>query len=313
VKEPVTLGNDSLTAGAIWVPASSAAGAIVKQAVAELGLTAHAVARAPASPTTKLRPVRLGLVDRYGGLMTAGWTRWLLEQYEFPFQVVYPQRIEAGGLKRDFDVLLFADGALPAKGAWGNDRPSAEPKPEDTPAELKAMIGTLTDANTVPALNEFFRAGGAAVGVGGSARLAELFGAPLALAQSQTVNGTSRPLDTKSFFIPGSVLRAQIDNRQPLAYGLPEAVHMFFNRSPTFVPANGRGTATPVSWFQGRSLLRSGWAVGQEQLAGTIAVADIDVGRGKLFVMGPEVVQRAQAYGTFKLLFNAVHYGGAER
>lgn len=313
VKEPVTLGNEILAPGAIWVPASAAAGAVVKRAVTELGLTAHAVARAPASPTTRLRPVRLGLVDRYGGLMTAGWTRWLLEQYEFPFQVVYPQRIEAGGLKRDFDVLLFADGALPAKGAWGNDRPSPEPKPEDTPAELRATTGSFTDTKVVPALNDFFRAGGAAIAVGASARLAELFGAPLKLAQSQTVNGESRPLDTKIFFIPGSVLRARVDNRQPLAYGLPEEVDMFFNRSPTFVTAAGSGSARPVSWFQGRSLLRSGWAVGQEQLAGTISVADVDVGRGKLFVMGSEVVQRAQAYGTFKLLFNAVHYGGAER
>lgn len=313
VKEAVTLGNEQLAPGAIWVPASAKAGAVVKQAVAELGLSAHAVARAPVSPVTRLRPVRLGLVDRYGGLMTAGWTRWLLEQFEFPFTVVYPQRIAAGSLKRDFDVLLFADGALPAKGAWGTDRPAPEPKPEDTPAEYRAMTGSLSDARAVPALTEFFRAGGAAIGIGGSARLAELFGAPLQLAQQQLVNGESRPLDTREYFIPGSVLRATVDNRQPLAYGLPAQVDMFFNRSPTFVPAGGNGRATPVSWFQGRSLLRSGWAVGQEQLAGTIAVADIDVGNGKLFVMGPEIVQRAQAYGTFKLLFNAVHYGGADR
>lgn len=311
VKEAITLGNDTLAPGAIWVPASAAAGAVVRKAVAELGLNALAVARAPAAPTIRLRPVRLGLVDRYGGLMTAGWTRWLLEQYEFPFEVVYPQRIEAGSLKRDFDVLLFADGALPGKGAWGVDRPA--PEPEDTPAEYRATTGTLTDAKAVPALTAFFQSGGAVVGIGGSARLAELFGAPLALAQSRTENGETRPLDTKNFFIPGSVLRARIDNRQPIGYGLPAEVDMFFNRSPTFVPTGGTGTATPVSWFQGRSLLRSGWAVGQEQLAGTIAVADIDVARGKLFVMGPEVVQRAQAYGTFKLLFNAVHYGGAER
>lgn len=313
VKEAVTLGNDTLAPGSIWVPASAAADAVVKTAVAELGLTAHAAARPPASPTTRLRPVRIGLVDRYGGLMTAGWTRWVLEQYEFPFEVIYPQRVEAGGLKRQFDVLLFADGALPGKGAWGGERGSSQPKPEDTPAEWKAATGTLTDPRTMPALTEFFRAGGAVVAVGGSARLAEMFGAPLALAQSRTENGEARALDTKEFFIPGSVLRAQVDNRQPLAYGMPTQVDMFFNRSPTFVPAAGTGTATPVSWFQGRSLLRSGWAVGQEQLAGTIAVADIDVGRGKLFVMGPEIVQRAQAYGTFKFLFNALHYGGAER
>jgi len=313
VKAAMTLGNDALAPGAIWVPASGAASAIIGKAVMELGLVAHAVARPPAAATVKLRPVRIGLVDRYGGLMTAGWTRWVLEQYEFPFEVIYPQRVEAGGLKRNFDVLLFADGALPGDGAWGSERPSPQPKPEDTPAEWKAATGTLTDAKTVPALKEYFRAGGAVVAIGGSARLAELFGAPLALAQSRTVNGESRAPDTKDFFIPGSVLRAQVDNRQPLAYGLPTQVDLFFNRSPSFVPAKGTGAAVPVSWFEGRSLLRSGWAVGQEQLAGTIAVADIDVERGKLFLLGPEVVQRAQAYGTFKFLFNALHYGGADR
>ncbi|WP_017667420.1 M14 metallopeptidase family protein [Sandarakinorhabdus sp. AAP62] len=313
VKEAVTLGNETLAPGAIWVPASGAAGAVVRKAVAELGLVAHAVAKAPASPTIGLRPVRLGLVDRYGGLMTAGWTRWLLEQYEFPFELVYPQRIEAGGLKRNFDVLLFVDGALPGKGAWGNDRAAAQPKPEDTPAEFKAMTGNLSDPKTVPAVGDFLRGGGAVVAIGGSARFAELFGAPLALAQRRIENGEERPLDTRNFFIPGSVLRAQVDHRQPLAYGLPSEVDIFFNRSPTFVPAAGQGTATQVSWFENKAVLRSGWAVGQEKLAGTIAVADIDVGRGKLFVMGPEIVQRAQAYGTFKFLFNALHYGGAAR
>jgi hypothetical protein len=202
---------------------------------------------------------------------------------------------------------------MPATGAWGNDRPARQPSPEDTPEDLKATTGTLSDAKTLPALADFLRNGGSVVAIGGSARLAELFHAPLTHALSRTENGEARALDTKAFFIPGSILRAQVDNHQPLAYGLPAEIDIFFNRSPSFTPAAGQGSATPISWFQGRDLLRSGWAVGQEQLAGTIAVADINVGRGKLFVMGPEVVQRAQSYGTFKFLFNALQYGGAER
>ncbi|MBB6228712.1 hypothetical protein FHS79_002903 [Polymorphobacter multimanifer] len=313
LKAATMAGSTSLAPGAIWVPASPAAQAIITTAVRELGLVAHAAATAPAGEVVKLKPVRVGLVDRYGGLMTAGWTRWVLEQFEFPFEVVYPQRVEAGGLQRNFDVLLFSDGAMPGKGAWGNDRPARQPSPEDTPADLKATTGNLSDAKTLPALTDFLRNGGSVVAIGGSARLAELFHAPLTHALSRTENGETRGLDTKAFFIPGSILRAQVDNRQPLAYGLPAEIDIFFNRSPSFTPTAGQGTATPVSWFQGRDLLRSGWAVGQEQLAGTIAVADIDVGRGKLFVMGPEVVQRAQSYGTFKFLFNALQYGGAER
>ena len=36
-----------------------------------------------------------------------------------------------------------------------------------------------------------------------------------------------------------------------------------------------------------------------------------DIGKGKLFVMGPEITQRAQSYGTFKFLFNGLLYGPA--
>ena len=87
---------------------------------------------------------------------------------------------------------------------------------------------------------------------------------------------------------------------------------MFFNRSQTFVLAKGKSDVNTVSWFEGRDLLRSGWAIGEEKLAGTIAIADVPVGDGKLLILGTEVAQRAQPYGTFKFLFNALLYGGAE-
>ena len=83
---------------------------------------------------------------------------------------------------------------------------------------------------------------------------------------------------------------------------------MFFDESQPFTLA---GTAKRVAWFEGATPLRSGWAVGQERLNGTVAIADIDLGRGKLFAMGPEVTQRAQPYATFKLLFNGLLYGPA--
>ena len=30
--------------------------------------------------------------------MPSGWVRWSLERFEFPFTVVYPQTLDAGGL-----------------------------------------------------------------------------------------------------------------------------------------------------------------------------------------------------------------------
>jgi hypothetical protein len=304
--------GDALRPGAIWIPASAQAGAIVAKAVAELGLTAHAVASAPAGETIALKPLRIGLVDRYGGLMSAGWTRFLLEKFEFPFAQVFPKRLDAGNLAKDYDVLLFADDALPPSGAWGMDRPGRQPDAKDTPAEYQAMLGHATDEKTVPAVADFVRGGGAVVAIGSSARFIDLLGAPLKPALTREVDGDLRMPETKSFYIPGSILRARVDNRQPLAYGLPDQVDVFFNQSQTFAPT-GTAAFGKASWFEGRDLLRSGWAVGQEKLAGTVAVADVDVGKGKLLLMAPEVAQRAQSYGTFKFLFNALLYGAADR
>ncbi len=46
--------------------------------------------------------------------MPSGWTRWLLEQYEFPFEVVFPKAIDAGNLASKYDVIIFPSGVGPA-------------------------------------------------------------------------------------------------------------------------------------------------------------------------------------------------------
>ena len=58
--------------------------------------------------------------------------------------------------------------------------------------------------------------------------------------------------------------------------------------------------------------LASGWAWGQQYLAGGAAVAESTIGEGKVILYGPEVAFRAQPHGTFKLLFNGIYYGSAE-
>ena len=307
------VGGKRFEPGAIWIPASAKAASIVTQSVSDLGLTPYAAAQAPDAPAIPLKPVRIGLVDRWGGIMSSGWTRFILERFEFPFEIVYPQRLNAGNLARDYDVLVFTDGAVPAPdgGPWRGERAGKQPSREETPAELRSMLGEFTDEKSAPPLEAFVRSGGSVVAIGSSTRLATLLDAPVKFALTQTHDGELRPLDTKSFYIPGSVLRARVDNRQPLAYGMPNEADIFFSRSQTFLPKPGAAGVKRISWFEGRDVLRSGWAVGQEKLAGTIGVAEVDIGEGKLFLMGPEVVQRAQSWGTFKLLFNALLYGPA--
>jgi len=123
----------------------------------------------------------------------------------------------------------------------------------------------------------------------------------------------SRPLPPEKYYIPGSLLRAQVDNTNPLAYGLPASLDMFYDRSPSFrlLPEAALSGVSAVSWYQGDHLLDSGWAWGPQYLNGTTAVVEAMIGKGKLFLYGPEIAFRGQPHGTFKFLFNGILYGAA--
>ena len=126
--------------------------------------------------------------------------------------------------------------------------------------------------------------------------------------------GSEQRLSRGDYYIPGSVLRMRVDNTNPLAFGLGNTVDVFFNNSPVFrlePDAALRGVA-PVAWFADTEPLRSGWAWGQHYLDGGVGVVDVTVGEGKLFLYGPEVTNRAQPHGTFKLVFNGIYYGTAD-
>lgn len=296
--------------GSIWVPASAAARGVLERGARELGVPVNAVARKPAGRALKLKPVRIGLYDQYGGSMTSGWTRWLLEQFEFPFEVVYPRTLDTKDLNSAFDVLVFTSGVMPRPGA----RSGGESQPRDVPEEYQERVGRITEETTIPRLRKFVEGGGAVVAIGSATNVAELFGLPVKNhLVEKAAGGKENPLPRENFYIPGSLLRAKIDAAHPLAYGMPEQAYVFYNNSPVFrlSPEAQLKGARPVAWFSGPDSLASGWAWGQHYLDGGAAVVEASLGKGKVFLMGPEVVFRAQPHGTFKLFFNGLYYGSA--
>ncbi len=310
-------GKDTGT-GAMWIPASSQARATLERGAKELGVNVYAEAHQPAGKMMKLKPVRIALYDQYGGLMPSGWTRWIFEQFEFPFKVVYPQELDAGDLKSKYDVLVFTDGSIREPRA---DEPSREffnrqPKAADIPAEYRSWLGTITAEKTIPQIRQFIEAGGAAIAIGSSNALAGYLGLPVTSALTEyTTGGKERPLPPEKFYIPGSLLTVSVDNKDPLAYGMADTVDVFFDRSPVFrlnPDAGLKGTA-PVAWFPNGHPLHSGWAWGQQYLEGGVAIADANLGAGKVFLMGPEVAFRGQPQATFKFIFNGIYYAVATR
>ncbi len=312
MKKAAAADGQDLGTGAIWVPASSAARGVLEQGAKSFGVPVHAVAKAPSGEALKLKPIRVGLFDQYGGNMPSGWTRWLFEQYEFPFQVVYPQTLDAGDLKSKFDVLVFTDGAYrkPGTGGRGGGGGFGGP-PENVPDEYKGWLGRISEDKTIPQLKKFVESGGSIVTIGSSTGLGEALGLPV--KNYLTEKGTDRPLPREKFYIPGSLLKTNIDNTNPLAYGMPPVVDVFFDNSPVFrmEPNAEQKKTSAVAWFSGAEPLDSGWAWGQQYLDGGTAVAEGTIGEGKVMLLGPEVAFRSQPHATFKLLFNGLYVGSA--
>jgi hypothetical protein len=314
----LTDGGRSWGAGTFYVPAAAAAMPVVKKLAEEVGLTFEATASKVPVGAIRLRPVRVGLWDRYGGSMPSGWLRFILERFEFPFEVVFAPELDAGNLRAKYDVLVFPDGAIPSgEGRGGPDAfMGGQPNAADIPAEYRGRIGSVTVARTIPQLRQFVEDGGRLVAVGSSTSLARQLGLPVANGLvERSPRGEEKALTSDKFYVPGSVLRAAVDNSSPLAWGMGDHADVFFENSEAFrlEPSASLKGVKPVAWFDSPAPLRSGWAWGQNYLDGTVAVVDAAVGKGRLFLFGPEVTFRGQPHGTFKFLFNGIYYDGGGR
>jgi hypothetical protein len=235
------------------------------------------------------------------------------------YDVVFAPTLDAGNLNAKYDVLVFADGAIPSaggggRGRGGGGRGMGAQAQASVPSEFKGQVGAVTAATTVPSLRQFVEQGGTLIAIGSSTSIAQHFGLPLASAMVERApDGTDRPLPREKYFVPGSILRAAVDNTSPLAYGIPDHVDVFFQNSPVFrlLPDATRVGVKAVAWFDSATPLRSGWAWGQGYLENGVIAVDATVGKGRVFLFGPEVTFRAQPHGTFKFLFNGVYLGGA--
>jgi Zinc carboxypeptidase len=314
-------GGRSYPAGTIYVPAKGGAAAILEKAAKDKGLKVTGLASAPPVEAFRLKPVRIGLWDSYGGSMASGWIRWLLEQFEFPYELVFAPALDAGNLGARFDVLVFVGGSIPrlsspGMAGGGSFRGFQAPQPANVPDEYKDRIGRITADKTIPVLRAFVEAGGTILALDSATAIADHFGLPLVNALTEKgPDGADTPLRSEKFYIPGSILRACVDNGHPLAHGMEATVDVFFDNTPAWslLPDAELKGVRPVAWFDDGKLLRSGWAWGESYLRRSVQVAEASVGKGKVFLYGPEIAFRGQPHGTFKLLFNGIYYGPASR
>jgi hypothetical protein len=235
----------------------------------------------------ELHAPRVGLYHAWGGNMDEGWTRWLLEQFEFPYTSVFDRDVRAGNLRARFDVILLPDATYESmlKGMAPGSMPDA-------------YTGGMT-ARGVANLLQFVSAGGTLVAMD---RAAEL---PLNAFDLPIRNVTEGVAQT-DFYIPGSVLKLKVDASNPVAYGMPSDAAAFFINSPAFsVNGNPPGVHV-IAEYPNRDILLSGWMLGEKTIAGRAAVVEAAVDKGRVILLGFRTQHRGQMHGSYRLLFNSI-------
>ncbi len=302
--------------GTFYISSGSGVRSMIEELAAELGLDFASLADPASGRALKLRPVRIGLWDRYGGSMSSGWVRFILDEFEFDYRLVFPQELDAGNLNKSFDVLIFPDGSIPG-GTGGGGRGSGRfgGGTSSVPEEYQDRTGSVTADITIPQIREFLEKGGTVITEGTATNLGYHLGLPIS-NHLVTMNeqGEEQPLRSQQYYVPGSILDVKLEHISPVTYGLGERLDVLFSRSPVFklgADAEQQGVRR-IGWFDSPAPLRSGWAWGQEHLEGGTALIEAAIGDGTLFLYGPRVTFRAQSHGTFPLIFNAIYYGTGE-
>ena len=253
----------------------------------DLPVTFQPLPEKPKVRVFALKAPRLALYKSWTASMDEGWTRWVLEKFEFPYQSVVDKDIRKGNLHKDFDVILIPDMSDAAIVEGLSE--------EDVPPEYAGGIGDVGVKN----LEDFMNRGGAVITLNSAAEFAiQRF--------HLGIENTVKSLDRKEFFIPGSILKVLNDTNHPIAYGFKRDASIFFRRSPVFAVNEG----TSVAQYPTASLL-SGWAGGAERLVNRSALVDVPIDKGRVILIGFPTQYRAQTHLSFRYLFNAIFYGAA--
>ncbi len=289
-----------------FVVSSSASASLVSQVADATGVDFAALDTDASSVSQPLSRPRVGMYQRYlGGNMDEGWTRWMLEHFAFEYTSLMDDAIKDDNLHEKYDVIILPDDNVSAmtgetsggRGGFGGGR-------DAYPPEYRSGFGQ----EGVDALESFVENGGTLVTFARAGALPiEKFGLP--------VRNIVADVPSKEFWSPGSTLRVNIDNTDPLAYGMPKRGLVMFlqgNHVYSVNRSDRNHRVRRIATFVERDLLQSGWLLGEDVIAEKAAMVAVGHGEGQVVLIGFRAQHRAQTHGTFKLVFNAL-VGGSEQ
>ena len=273
--------------------------------VSRLSLAAE---RTSATGTPVKKP-RIGLFQPWSGSMDEGWTRWILEQYDFEFASIHPEDFHTP-LNEKIDVLILADDArIPVEGSAGGRGGRGEAAGRGAGAAAGARGGGAARAvrpeyayvltpDDLQAFENFIRGGGTLVCFNSAYRFAiQQFKLPV----KNAVEG----LRPEEFFLKGSIVEVITDPNHPVMAGMPDKAAIFVDNSPVFETLEDFQGKVIAKYGDAGSPLLSGYLIGEKYLQGKAAALDVEFGKGHIVLLGFRPEWRDQPFGTFRVVFNA--------
>jgi hypothetical protein len=291
--------------GSLFIPDANNVAKAATKLLEEISTTLIGVQQKYSEVKSACRSIsqpRLGLYQPWTTSIDEGWTRLVLDNFEFAYTSLHNAEIRAGNLRKRYDCLI-----LPSVSSGSIIKGRAV---DTTEPQYVGGIGS----EGIITLQNFVQDGGTLICIDNSCNLPiEYFNIP--------VRNVVRGKKTKEFFCPGSILRIWIDQKHPVGYGTPEWISGYFARSQAFelIGESKKENEDPrgpevrfpahvVARYSDTVLLESGWIRGEELIADKPAIVEVQYGRGKIILLGFRVQHRGQSHGTFRLLFNAILY-----
>lgn len=256
----------------------------------DLSLTIYALPKTQKSEVLELKTPRVGLYKSWVPSMDEGWTRFLFDKFQVPYQTVVDTDVRQGNLNSRFDVLV-----LPQQSAQNIlDGNRARSYPDQ-------YVGGMGDSGTSQ-LRTFVSNGGTLIALDSAS---DFVIQKMGIAVTNVLQG----LKSSEFYCPGTLLSGEADITHPIAYGMSRNFSAMFDNSRAFETRLGK----VVARYSDQEPFQSGWLIGPQHVAGKAAVVELQYGKGKIILMGFRTQFRAWTDGSFKLLFNALFYGAAGR
>jgi hypothetical protein len=234
---------------------------------------------------------KLALYKSHVPAMDEGWTRWVLEHEHFRYLSIEDSEVRSADLKSKYNAIVIPD---QTRAAILNGHRSGTMPPEYT--------GGL-GIEGVKALREFVEQGGTLVCLNRASDFAiEQFKLPV----RDVVDGLPRT----EFYVPGSILRIELDTSDPIAKGMPKESIAWVENSPVFEiksdPLALLRVKIIASYPKEQDPLLSGWLLGGDRIKGKAALVEVSMGKGRIILFGFRPQYRGQSLATYPLFFNAI-------